>query len=89
MSEQAVLWLFGILIGALFALVGLLWKIVWDKLSAIDSGALASFQAMDREREKQWMLWREVVDERLKAKRLKLEDHEHRVTRLERNGNGH
>ncbi len=89
MSEQAVLWLFGVLLAMLGALVVALARIFWNKLSSIDSGALASFVARDAEREKQWMIWRETVNHRLDSKRADIKDHEHRITRLERNGGSH
>lgn len=89
MSEQAVLWIFGILIGALFALVGAIAKAMWAKIAAIDSGDLAAFRAMDTERQKQMEYWRAVVDKRLDEKKASLKDHEHRLTRIERNGAPH
>ena len=82
MSEQAILWAFGLLIGALFAVVGFLTRIFWAKLAAIDSGALAAFLARDTEREKQWMYWRDDVNKRLDA-HAQFGD---RITMLERNG---
>ena len=90
MSEQAVLWLFGVLLTALFALVGFLAKIFWAKLSALDSGALAAFIAKDAEREKAWWEWRSSLetrnDRRLDAHAGELKSHENRITRIERNG---
>ena len=86
MSEQEVLWLIGILLGALATLVIALARIFWNKLSEIDSGAFAAFRAMDVEREKQWMYWRNVVDRRLDEKKANIKDLDHRVMKLERNG---
>lgn len=88
MSEQAALWLFGVLLAALAALVVSLARIFWNKLSALDSGTLAAFVAMDSERDKQTGRWRDTVDKRLDDKRQSLKDLEHRLTRLERNGHG-
>lgn len=87
MSEQAVLWLFGVLITALFGLVATLAKVVWSKLAELDSGALAAFVARDGEREKQWMFWREAADKRFDTHAAEIKNHENRITRLERNGN--
>lgn len=86
MSEQAVLWLFAVLITALFGLLGMLAKVVWAKIAELDSGALGAFVAKDTEREKQWMFWRDSVNERLDAHAKESKVHEHRITRLERNG---
>lgn len=96
-SEQAVLWAFGLLIGALFALVGFLGRIFWTKLAAVDTGALAQFVAKDAEREKAWWEWRASLDADRKARHDELarrldshasdiKDHGNRLTRLERNG---
>ena len=100
MSENVVLWLFGILIGALFALIAFLGRIFWTKLSALDSGALAQFIAKDGEREKSWWQWRDdlmadhtrrrtEIDKRLDAHAGEIKNHENRITRLERNGGPH
>ena len=58
MSEPAALWIFGILIGALFALIGFLAKIFWAKLNELDSGALAAFVARFDATERSWENWR-------------------------------
>lgn len=86
MSEQAILWLFGTLIGALFGLVAFLGRIFWAKLNEIDSGALATFLAKDGEREKGWWSWRSEVDKRLDAHAEASHTNSDRITRLERNG---
>ena len=93
MSEQAVLWLFGVLLTALYGLIGFLAKIVWSKLNKIDSGALAAFIAKDIEREKAWWEWRKAendekararaeVKERLDAHAKAIKDIEYKVARL-------
>lgn len=93
MSEQAVLWLFGVLLTALFALVGFLAKIFWAKLSALDSGALAAFIAKDAEREKAWWEWRKAdgdekrqsraeVKERLDSHAADIKDMQRKIARL-------
>ena len=93
MSEQAVLWLFGLLIGALFGLVAFLAKIFWAKLNALDSGALAAFIAKDIEREKAWWEWRRSesdekirsraeVKERLDAHAAEIKDMQRKIARL-------
>lgn len=97
MSEQAVLWLLGTLIAALYGLLGLIWRVVWARLNAIDSNALSQFVARDNEREKAWWEWRRGLDEdrrfrhdeltkRLDAHAEEIRDHSSRITRLERNG---
>jgi hypothetical protein len=85
-SEDAILWLFGVLIAALFGIVGFLGRIFWAKLVAVDSGALAAFLARDSEREKQWMFWRIEVDKRLDAHAELSRSNADRLTRIERNG---
>ena len=93
MSEQAVLWLFGVLLTALYGLIGFLAKIVWSKLNKIDSGALASFIAKDMEREKAWWEWRKSendekrqsrseVKERLDAHAAEIKDMQRKIARL-------
>lgn len=90
-------WIFGILIAALFGLIGLVFRIFWAKLSAIDTGALAQFVAKDVERERAWWEWRGALDadrrsrhdelaRRLDAHAADIKDLTHRVTRIERNG---
>ncbi len=101
MSEEAildaVLWIFGILIGALFALVGIVYRDLIHRLNKIDSGALAQFVAKDAEREKAWWEWRASLDgdrrsrheehgKRLDSHAADIRTHEIRITRLERNG---
>lgn len=86
MSESAVLWLFGVLITALAALVGALWRSINKRLDEIDSGALASFLAKDGEREKGWWSWRGDVDKRLDAHAEASRANTERIIRLERNG---
>ena len=96
-SEPVILWIFGILIGALFALIGFLAKIFWGKLNELDSGALAAFIARFDATERSWDNWRttfvvdtahrrDAIDKRLDAHAIELKDHEKRVTRIERNG---
>ena len=93
MSQEAVLWLLGGLLAALYGLIGFLAKIFWAKLNALDSGALASFIAKDAEREKAWWEWRKAdgdekrqsrteVKERLDAHARSIKDIEHKVARL-------
>lgn len=97
MSEQAVLWAFGILIAINGALVGIIWRSLNKRLDDIDTGALASFVAKDSEREKAWWEWRAALDsdrrsrhdeltKRLDAHAADLRGLERRLTRLERNG---
>lgn len=91
MSEQAVLWLFGVLLATLGALVLALARIFWTKLAKIDSGDLAAFEAKDTQREKDWLSWREIVNTRLGRHADKLEQmatHELRIARLEKLANG-
>jgi hypothetical protein len=90
-------WIFGILILALFGLVGLVFRIVWNKIAALDTGALAQFIAKDTEREKSWWEWRKAeneekgrsrseVKERLDAHADAIKGHDKRITMIERNG---
>jgi len=96
-SEPVILWIFGVLIGSLFALIGFLAKIFWAKLNELDSGALAAFIARFDATERSWDIWRttfvvdtayrrDAIDKRLDAHAALIHNHGDRVTRIERNG---
>ena len=97
MSQEAVLWLLGGLLAALYGLIGFLAKIFWAKLNELDSGALAAFVARFDATERSWDIWRttfvvdtayrrDAIDKRLDAHAALIHNHGDRVTRIERNG---
>ena len=90
MSEQAVLWAFGILIAINGALIAVIWRSLNKRLDDIDTGALAAFIARFNATEAAWDLWRkEFTAENTKrhdAHGSEIRNNDRRITRLERNG---
>lgn len=86
MSEQAVLWAFGIFIAALFALVGVIYWNLVSRLNKLDSGVLQQFLSKDAEREKAWWEWRVTLDRRLNAHAEEIRELRERMARAQING---
>lgn len=90
MSEQAVLTVIGLLIGALFGVVGFIIRAMWAKLIALEEaeqdGELGAFVARFDATERSWESWREGIDRRLDSHSDDIKRNGNRLTRLERNG---